>query len=69
MPTNPPTIASRLSTAARANLYAVLGFLVPTTLVAIAVLKDGWQWDDLAFILPTAATSAGFPIARANVER
>lgn len=64
-----PTIASELPPKTRRAVYAVLGSVVPTVLVAVAVLKDGFQPDDLAFILPVAATSSGFPLALSNTPR
>lgn len=67
-PTN-PTIAGVLPAAARRVVYALLGFAVPTVLVTVAALSDGWQWADLGLILPTAAATSGFPLALSNTPR
>lgn len=67
--TTTPTIATVIPARARRVVYAVLGFAVPTVLVTVAALSDGWQWADLGLILPTAAATSGFPLAMANTPR
>lgn len=67
--TDTPTIATVIPPKARRVAYAVLGFAVPTILVTVAALQNGWQWDDLGLILPTAAATSGFPLALSNTPR
>lgn len=69
MDTNTPTLATVIPAKARRVVYAVAGFVVPTTLVTIGVTTDGFQPSDLGLILTTAASSAGFPLALSNTPR
>ena len=66
MTNDQPTLRDLLPPHVRAWSYAILAIAVPLATLLIALLKDGWQWDDLALIAPSVVASAGFQLARSN---
>lgn len=66
--TRPPTLADVLSPKGRRLAYAFLGLFTPLIVLVIALLKDGFQWSDVAIVVPVAVSSAGFKLARDNVS-
>lgn len=54
---------------ARKTLYALFAFASAVAPTVIAVLDDGWQWDqDFPILLASVITAGGFKLAHDNTQ-